>query len=105
MNFSPQPESFLAGLLVGLIVLAIVWLIVDRAALKAKVAALEAKAAPVVKAVEHDLSLAQAAVKVPFEDAKAVLQGYLADIRAEVAKIEAAKAIPVAPANPNVPTL
>lgn len=103
MNFSP--ESFGLGILAGLIILAIIWLIADRATLKAKLAALEAKAEPGIKkaiaAVEHDVHLVEAAPKVALNDIEALFAKGLADIRAEAAKVEATKAVP--PAAPAAP--
>ena len=92
MNFSPQPESFLAGLVVGLVLLAIIWLITDRKALKAQLVALEAKAVPAVKVVEHDVHLVEASGKVTLAHVKQVFQEFFVDIQSEAAKIEAVNA-------------
>ena len=91
MNITAQPESFLAGLVVGLVVLVIIWLIADRKALKAQLVALEAKATPAVKAIEHDVHLVEAVPKVALADIEALFTKGMADIRAEAARIEAAK--------------
>ena len=72
----------------------------DRKALKAKLAALEAKAAPAVNraiaGIEHDAHMVEAGPKVVVEDIKDVLPKYFADLKAETARIEAAKAAPPA---------
>ena len=101
----PQAPGFLTGVIFVLVILGVVWIILDRKDLKARVAAYEAKAAPTVKAIEHEIHVAEAAVKVPSEDIRTALNAFFADIRAEAARLEAAKAAAAAtPAAPPAPT-
>jgi len=86
------------GFLVGLFIAFLVWLILDYKAIKAELASLKAKAAPVAAAVEHDLHLAESVVRVPAKDAGAIIHQFLVDVKAEAARIEAARL--AAAANP-----
>lgn len=95
-----QAPGFTAGFLLALFIVFLVWLFLDRKNLKAQVAALEAKAAPAVKAIEHEVHLAEAAVKVPTADVVASFEKLLSDIRAEATRIEIAKSTAVPPAAP-----
>jgi len=91
------------GFLTGLFLAFLVWLVIDRKQIKAELATLKAKAAPAMTTIQHDVHLAEAALKVPADDVKTVLQSFLADIRAEAARIEAAKAASPVPAAPAAP--
>jgi hypothetical protein len=99
----PQAPGFTAGFLLALFIVFLVWLFVDRKNLKAQVAALEAKAAPALKAVEHDLHVVEAAPKVLGEDIKVAILKLISDAQAEAARVEAAKAAAPAPAAPAAP--
>jgi len=74
--------QYLIGVLIGLGISGIWWLIADRKAIRAELAALKAKA-------EADIKAAQAVPKVAEADIKAIFAQFAADVQAEAAKTAA----------------